>query len=108
MRSLVGAVVEVRGRGEALVLRINNDDSVHVLCEWSGTEARINRDDISVLPVDRQPDSWIIEQLVDAWQPLLQQSARHAVAEILEWSRLEMMEKRFEHYLNLSSFSIPL
>ncbi|MCD4738331.1 MAG: hypothetical protein K8R89_03615 [Anaerolineae bacterium] len=105
MRSLVGAVVEVQGAGQALVLRVHIDDSVRVLFK-SGIKARVNKDYVSLLPVNEQSEAWIAQHLLGSWQIPMQQFAQYIAHRINSMRSAEIAEMEFRKCLNIVSIVV--
>jgi hypothetical protein len=104
--NLTGAVVYVNARdyeGCALVQGCNEDETLTILVEETGTELRVAQDEVGRAAVIEQPEEWIAEQLLEAWEPFLRRVATYTAQWLIRCGRYgepDAVESIFGHYLN--------
>ena len=80
----------------------NDDDTLTVLVEETGTELRVARHEIGRAAVIEQPEEWIAEQLLEAWEPFLRQVATYTAQQLISFGRYgepDAVEGIFRRYL---------
>ncbi len=83
---LPGALVAYQD-GEFLVMAVNDDDTVTLLSEDTGRTYRARKTEIELLPASLQPEMYLAQCLVEAWEEPLWRLARQQVAQLLSWRK---------------------
>ncbi len=103
---LIGAVVYVNARdyeGYAVVQGLNDDDTLTLLIEETGHELRVVQSDIGRAAVSKQPEEWITEQLLEAWEPFFRRIATHTAQRLISFGQFgdaNTVEGIFRRYLD--------
>ena len=75
---LIGALV-IWQEGAFVVEQVNDDDSVTLRSELTLRTYRVTKDEIVLLPLADQPEAYLVQCLVAAWEPRLWELARQQV-----------------------------
>ncbi len=87
--------------GPGVVRSCNADDTVTVLIEETGTELCVSADSLTRLPVTVQPEDWIAERLLEAWDTFFRHMATHTAQRLLTYGQYgepAVVEEIFRRY----------
>ncbi len=86
LMSIAGMIIEV-DETEYVVIEVNDEDQIVAVSEFTGRQHTFDHDVVTYKPDIEQPEDWIIDRLLEAWEPRIRKIARLHAQRLLSWQK---------------------